>query len=112
MEKCIDGKRNSISRAEPLSPARNVEKAVMFYVDKLGFSDNGHGGVIRGNVEILFYQTNDQKLADWTSFRIHVDGVEELYKTYQTEKVIHPNGALTMKSWGITSPSVYYGPNV
>jgi len=84
----------------PLSPAKNVEKAVKFYVDKLGFRDNGHGGVIRGDVEILFYQTNDQKLADWTSLRIHVDGVEELYETLQKEGIIHKNGKLELKPWG------------
>lgn len=84
----------------PLSPSKDVEKSVKFYVDKLGFSDNGHGGVIRGDVEILFYQTNDQKLADWTSFRIHVNGVEVLYEAYQKVGVIHTNGKLAMKPWG------------
>lgn len=84
----------------PLSPSKDVEKAIKFYVDKLGFRDNGHGGVIRGDVEILFYQTDDQKLADWTSLRIHVNGVEELYEDYQKAGVIHTNGTLAMKPWG------------
>jgi catechol 2,3-dioxygenase-like lactoylglutathione lyase family enzyme len=84
----------------PLSPVKDVEKAVQFYVDKLGFIDNGHGGVIRGGVEILFYQTEDQKLADWTSHRIHIKGIEGLYKVYQKEGVIHPNGSLAKKEWG------------
>jgi catechol 2,3-dioxygenase-like lactoylglutathione lyase family enzyme len=84
----------------PLSPSKDVEKTVKFYVEILGFRDNGHGGVIRGDVEILFYQTNDQKLAEWTSFRIHVNGVEELYEAYQSAGVIHTNGTLAMKPWG------------
>jgi catechol 2,3-dioxygenase-like lactoylglutathione lyase family enzyme len=84
----------------PLSPSKEVEQTIKFYVEKLGFRDNGHGGVIRGDVEILFYQTNDQNLADWTSFRIHVKGVEELYEAYQKVGVIHTNGALAIKPWG------------
>ena len=84
----------------PLSPAKDVKKAIEFYVGKLGFRDNGHGGVIRGDVEILFYQSDDQKLADWTSFRIHINGVENLYHEYSEVGVIHPNSKLEMKPWG------------
>ncbi|QGQ94677.1 VOC family protein [Paenibacillus psychroresistens] len=84
----------------PLSPSKDVEKTIQFYFDVLGFKPNGYGGVIRGDVEILFYQTNDQKLAEWTSFRIHVQGVEQLYETYQSAGVVHPNGKLSMKPWG------------
>lgn len=84
----------------PLSPAKNIEKAIGFYVEKLGFWDNGHGGVIRGDVEIMFYQTNDPKLAEWTSFRIHVNGIVELYETFKDAEFLHPNGKLERKSWG------------
>ncbi len=90
----------------PLSPAKDVEKAVQFYVDKLGFRDNGHGGVIRGDVEILFYQTDDKYLAEWTSFRIHVEHIEALFEEYQAQNVIHPNGALETKPWGTKEFSI------
>jgi hypothetical protein len=84
----------------PLSPAKDVEKTVEFYVVKLGFEDNGHKGVIRGDVEILFYQTDDKHLAEWTSFRIHVEQVEALFEEYLDRNLIHPNGALDTKPWG------------
>lgn len=84
----------------PLSPAKDIQKAIQFYVEKLGFRDNGYGGVIRGDIEILFYQTDNQNLADWTCFRIHVNGIERLYESYQKEGVVHPNGLLSKKDWG------------
>jgi catechol 2,3-dioxygenase-like lactoylglutathione lyase family enzyme len=84
----------------PLSPAKDVAKTVEFYVVKLGFEDNGHEGVIRGDVEILFYQTDDKHLAEWTSFRIQVEQIEALFEEYQEQNVIHPNGILDRKPWG------------
>jgi catechol 2,3-dioxygenase-like lactoylglutathione lyase family enzyme len=84
----------------PLSPAKDVAKTVEFYVAKLGFEDNGHEGVIRGDVEILFYQTDDKQLAEWTSFRIHVEQVVALFEEYLDQNLIHPNGALDSKPWG------------
>jgi hypothetical protein len=90
----------------PLSPAKNVAKAVEFYVMKLGFKDNGHGGIIRGDVEILLYQTDDKHLAEWTSFRIHVEQIEALFEEYQEQNVIHPNGVLATKPWGTKEFSI------
>lgn len=84
----------------PLSPAKNIEEAISFYEQKLGFKANGYGGVIRGDVEILFYQTDDSYLGEWTSFRIQVDAIETLYKEYQQHEVVHPNGNLETKPWG------------
>jgi catechol 2,3-dioxygenase-like lactoylglutathione lyase family enzyme len=93
----------------PLSPAKNPAAAVTFYVEKLGFRDNGNGNVtrvIRGDVEILFYQTDDQHLADWTSFRIHVEQIEALFEEFQAQNVVHPNGALETKPWGTKEFSI------
>jgi hypothetical protein len=63
----------------------NEALAIKFYVEKLGFRDNGYGGVIRGDVEILFYKTNDKYLAEWTAFRIQVEDIECLYTEYQAK---------------------------
>ena len=38
----------------PLSPAKDIESAISFYEKKFGFKANGYGGVVRGDVEILF----------------------------------------------------------
>jgi catechol 2,3-dioxygenase-like lactoylglutathione lyase family enzyme len=93
----------------PLSPAKDPAAAVGFYVEKLGFRDHGNENVarvIRGNVEIMFYQTDDQHLVDWTSFRIHVEHIEALFKEYQANHVIHPNGDLETKPWGTKEFSI------
>ena len=31
----------------PLSPAKDIEAAISFYEQKLGFKANGYGGVVR-----------------------------------------------------------------
>lgn len=84
----------------PSSPAKDIESAISFYEQKLGFNANGYGGVTRGPVEILFYQTDDSKLGEWTSFRIQVETIDALYEEYELQDVIHPNGKLDVKPWG------------
>ncbi|EPD49409.1 hypothetical protein HMPREF1210_03308 [Paenisporosarcina sp. HGH0030] len=90
----------------PLSPAKDIETAITFYEQKLGFTPNGYGGVYRGNIEILFYQTDDTHLGEWTSFRILVDAIESLYREYEKQQVIHQNGSLEAKPWGTKEFSI------
>ena len=90
----------------PLCPAKDEAVAIAFYVNKLGFKDNGYGGVRRGEIEILFYQTDDKQLAEWTSFRIEVEDIGSLYEEYTLQEVIHPNGSLTKKPWGLLEFSI------
>lgn len=90
----------------PLSPAKDEAAAIAFYEQQLGFTANGYGGVKRGDVEILFYQTDDKHLAEWTSFRIQLDHIEPLYEEYRSKNVIHPNGPLHTTEWGTREFSI------
>lgn len=90
----------------PLSPAKDEAAAISFYEQRLGFAPNGYGGVRRGDVEILFYQTDDKHLAEWTSFRVQVEGIESLYEEYQPQNVIHPNAPLHATDWGTKEFSI------
>jgi catechol 2,3-dioxygenase-like lactoylglutathione lyase family enzyme len=93
-----------LRRAIPLLPAPNVRDSVDFYGESLGFEevfvDDDYASVRRGGVEIHLWQCDDRYIAENTSCRIEVDGIETLYAEYQTAGVIHPTGALEMKSTG------------
>src|SRR5258708_7547643 len=97
---------SELRRAIPLLPQPNIGEAIAFYRDRLGFEEAfvypQYGGVRRGPVEIHFWQSDNRNLAERTSCRIEVEGVDALYAEYQAKGVVHPNGKLELKPWGFT----------
>jgi len=97
-----------LGNLSPLIPAgSDVDATLACYVQKLGFTTWYTQGeptemaiITRDAVEILLCRNPDRSVAEQTSFRIHVQHVEQLYAEYQAQDVIHPNGALTTKPWG------------
>jgi catechol 2,3-dioxygenase-like lactoylglutathione lyase family enzyme len=97
-----------LGNLSPLIPAgSDVEATLAFYVHKLGFTTIHKDGeptemaiIQRDAVEIFLCRNDDRYVAAQTSFRIHVQHVEQLYGEYQAQGVIHPNGQLTTKPWG------------
>lgn len=86
-----------------------MEKAIAFYEDQLGFITIHKEGdpvtmaiVKRDSAEIFLQKNDDRHLAEWTTFRIHVEHVEQLYEELQAKggEMIHPNGKLEIKPWG------------
>jgi uncharacterized glyoxalase superfamily protein PhnB len=93
----------------PLVPAGgDVDRAVAFYEEKLGFRKLWQDGdptemaaVKRGSVELLLYRNDDRSLADQTSLRILVSQIDSLYEDCRTKGVtIRGNGVLQIKPWG------------
>ena len=91
----------------PLIPAPDVEAAIAFYTQKLGFTEMWRGGepvkeagVLRDAASVIFFECKDRAIADMTSFRIRVNGIEAFYETCKAEGIVHPNGALSIKPWG------------
>ncbi len=91
----------------PLIPANDVEAAIAFYTTKLGFTEmwrNGEpvteAGVLRDAASVIFFECKDRAIADMTSFRIRVDGIEAFYEKCKSENIVHPGGALGVKPWG------------
>lgn len=91
--------------AIPKFPAANVQQAIAFYEQKLGFRkvfDYGdYRAVKRDDVEIHLWECHDKQIAENTACRVKVENVEAIYAEYQDAGVIHPNGALALKPWGI-----------
>ncbi|MBW4614343.1 MAG: VOC family protein [Desmonostoc vinosum HA7617-LM4] len=99
-----------LKNISPLIPAGgDMEKSITFY-EKLGFKKIHQEGnpvtmaiVKRDCAEIFLLKNEDQHLAKSTTFRIQVDGIEQLYQEFQANggEMIHPDGQLETKPWGM-----------
>jgi catechol 2,3-dioxygenase-like lactoylglutathione lyase family enzyme len=94
-----------LKQAIPKFPTADIQLALAFYEQKLGFVqlfDYGdYAAVERDNLEIHLWACDDKRLAENTGCRVGVTDIEELYAEYQQADVIHPNGALEEKPWGM-----------
>jgi catechol 2,3-dioxygenase-like lactoylglutathione lyase family enzyme len=99
-----------LGNISPLIPAGDdVEAAIAFYEQKLGFKAIHTEGdpvrmaiVERDGATLFLVKNGDKHVAEWTSLRIQVDGIEQLYEEFQAKDsaIIHPNGQLEIKPWG------------
>lgn len=96
---------NHLVSAIPVLPVTNVEQAVAFYESKLGFTRNfvfaDAANVGRDGVHLHFWLTDDAGLPGRSSCRIVTRGIEAVYAELQRQKVIHPQGQLATKPWGL-----------
>ena len=102
----------TLSQTIPALPVREVEAAVGFYRDRLGFEvlhqDDGFAVLGRGDAVVHLWQAGDESwrergsleqpvrsgaesfLAGTASCRVLVDGVDELYEELSPQDVLHP----------------------
>ncbi len=61
--------------------------------------------IVKRDTAEIFLVKNDYKqlVAEEISLRIHVTNIEQLYQEFQSkgEEIIHPNGKLEAKPWGV-----------
>jgi catechol 2,3-dioxygenase-like lactoylglutathione lyase family enzyme len=88
---------------------QDVAAAIAFYEEQLGFRTLYTEGnpitlaiVRRDTAELFLYQNDDPHLAEWTSFRIQVEGIEQLYEEFQSKggAMLDPSGELQVQPWG------------
>jgi hypothetical protein len=99
-------KTSQLKNAIPVMPARNISQSVSLYKEKLSFkkvhqTGDEHAILTRDGVEIHLWHCEDKKIAENTSCRINVSNIEALYEECQKNKIVHPNGALSAKPWGM-----------
>ena len=97
----------------PLIPARDVEKSIAFYQNALGFdltyrdADPAQFAIVgRDGVKLHLFANQDKHLADWTSLRIEIEGIDPLYRRCQENGCVHPNGSLGLRPWGTREFSI------
>ena len=97
-----------LGNLSPLIPAgRDVEATLAFYVQQLGFTTRYTQGeptemaiVTRDAVEIFLCRNEDRYIAEQTSFRIHVQHVEQLYAEYHAQGCDSPQWAVGYETLG------------
>jgi catechol 2,3-dioxygenase-like lactoylglutathione lyase family enzyme len=101
-----------VGRTIPALPARDVAASVDFYRERFGFEalhhENGFAVLGRDDAIVHLWQASDETwrkrdsierpvrsgaesfIADTTSCRIEVDGVDDLYDELRATNVLHP----------------------
>jgi catechol 2,3-dioxygenase-like lactoylglutathione lyase family enzyme len=95
----------------PLVPVRDVDAAIAFYRDRLGFAEEWHhgdaDGLRRDAAEIVLTRCpGPAAIFEWTSFRIAVTGIAVLHDACRAAEIVHPNGALQDRPWGTSEFAV------
>ena len=91
--------------ATPALASLDIERSVEFFCSNLGFSkvfceQGAYGIVSRGPVHIHFWACTDRNIAENTSCRVRVQGVEGMFSTCSDFGIVHPNAPLQTKPWG------------
>lgn len=92
-------------QAAPTLASLNTTETVHFYEEKMGFRrtyfDEGYLIVVRDDIQIHFWKCDDKIHPENTSCYVYVSGVDDLYKELQAAGIVHPNGKLEDKPWGM-----------
>ena len=91
--------------ATPVLASLDIERSVEFFVSKLGFekvrvSQGEYGIVSIGSVQIHFWACTDRRIAEATSCRVRVQGIQRLHGKCASHAIVHPNAPLASKPWG------------
>jgi len=94
-----------LTSSEPVLASLDIERTVSFYCTRLGFSrvyiDPGVWGIVsRDSVQIHFWPCPDKSIAENTSCRVYVNGIDALFAELQPQGVVHPKTPLAQKPWG------------
>ncbi len=89
--------------AVPVLPTTDLNRATSFY-GQLGFQvlhqEAEYAIVTRDGVELHLWLSPERSLAEQSSCRIQVTGLEALYEEYQTRGLLAPDAAVRAKPWG------------
>jgi hypothetical protein len=95
--------------AIPKLASLDVERSMSFF-ERLGFqrlhSSPEYGVARRDNVSVHFWLCHDPRIPTETGCRISVEGIDDLFDSYDKLGVIHPNGRLESKPWGTREFSI------
>ena len=90
----------------PVLASLNVKKTVKFYKDKLGFNkvsylDTYYAVIARDKFVVHFWKCNNKIHPENTSCYVDVKDIDILYEELKVQDVIHPNGKLEDKPYGM-----------
>ena len=97
---------NHLRRGIPVLASLDINETVEFYRTKLGFDKTGYmdanyAVIGRDDFIVHFWKCNDFIHPQNTSCYVDVHKIEELYREFLGFNVIHPNGHLEDKVYGM-----------
>jgi catechol 2,3-dioxygenase-like lactoylglutathione lyase family enzyme len=118
-----DNERIAMTSAVPVLPVRSTRVAADFYVDRLGFTvvhlEAGYAVLRRDDVQIHLWCASDEGwrernaserpivsgaesfLAGTASCRVQTTLIEQLHEACRAADIVHPNGPLADKWYGL-----------
>ena len=89
----------------PVLASLDIRRSVEFFCTHFGFSSlfeqqASYGVVCRDSVSIHFWACAERHIAENTSCRIRISGIEPLYAKCMEAGLVHPNAPLELKPWG------------
>lgn len=92
-------------KSDPVLASLDIARTVQFYEEILGFktswSDANYCVVKKHKIAIHFWKCDDNIFPENTSCYIYVKNISHLYQLYSIKGIIHPNGQLEDKHWGM-----------
>lgn len=96
--------------AVPILASLNAEETIKFYTEKMGFTFHadwdGYLIFSRDGMNIHLWPCTDAEIAKNTGCYVNMVEVDALYAEYQPHGIIHPNGDLEDKPWGMRQFSI------
>ena len=94
-----------MTKAIPVLASLDGDATSAFYQEKLNFKlmrrYDDYLIFYRDGIEIHCWGCDDRHIAENTSCYVHVENVEALYEEYNAQGVVHPNGHLEKKFYGM-----------
>lgn len=98
-----------LTAAIPKLASLDIERSLVFF-ERLGFERKGsypdYGIIERDGVQIHLWLCTDPRVPNETGCRVTVEGIDGLYEVFSAQGVIHPNGNLSLKPWGVREFSI------
>jgi catechol 2,3-dioxygenase-like lactoylglutathione lyase family enzyme len=95
----------------PILGVRDLERAIAFYVDRLGFklafSDGGnYAGLRRDQVEVHMQFQYEHEMST-TRLRFLIEDPDALFEEYESQNVFHDRTHLASTPWGTREFAFY-----
>jgi catechol 2,3-dioxygenase-like lactoylglutathione lyase family enzyme len=95
--------------AIPKLASLDIERSLVFF-ERLGFRRSGdyadYGIIQRDGAQLHLWLCTDPRIPRETACRIVVEEIDALFDEFSAQGVIHPNGQLETKPWGVREFSI------
>lgn len=99
-----------LQRSTPVLPVLDLKAGTEWYREKLGFETDGlypdYAVLRKENAHIHLWLCGDKYICENTSCYIYVTEIDALYAHCRQMEIVHPNGPLETKPWGLREFSV------